>query len=125
MVRSNINYLVEGIVSGILKQSNSYRKVVKQVRHMGYSVSFFCNYTWYTTGQRCDPRKISQNWHSWNIPKTPYSRQCQRKIHNMIKLVNPPTKGKMASKFEVYLGTVNRIISIYLKANLRSAEFTV
>ena len=42
MVRSQINDLDEGIVSGLLKQSISYRKIVKQVKQMGYSVFVGC-----------------------------------------------------------------------------------
>ena len=39
MVRSKINDLVKDIVLGHLKQSVSYRKIVKQVKHVGYNVS--------------------------------------------------------------------------------------
>ena len=38
------------------------------------------------------------------------------KIHNMIKLVNLPTQREMASKCRISLGTINQIISKYLKA---------
>ena len=39
MVRRKTDDVVEGIVMGLLKQNMSYRKIVKTVKEMGYSIS--------------------------------------------------------------------------------------
>ena len=39
MVRRKTDDVVEGIVNGLLKQNMSYRKIVKTVKEMGYSIS--------------------------------------------------------------------------------------
>ena len=39
MVRMKIDDFIEGLVLGLLRQNLSYRKIVKQVKQMGYAGS--------------------------------------------------------------------------------------
>ena len=105
---------------GLLKQNMSYRKIVKTVKEMGYSISVASIHRI----KHC--KGISRNLplkpgEKRTIPKrcTAATPDVIRKIDRMIKRVNPPSQGEMANSCGVSLGTVNRIINCLLKAKLR------
>ena len=120
MVRRKTDDVVEGIVMGLLKQNMSYRKIVKTVKAMGYSISVASIHRI----KHC--KGISRNLplkpgEKRTIPKrcTAATPDVIRKIDRMIKRVNPPSQREMANSCGVSLGTINRIINCLLKAKLR------
>ena len=120
MVRRKTDDVVEGIVMGLLKQNMSYRKIVKTVKEMGYSISVA------SIHQIKHCKGVSRNLplkpgEKRTIPKrcTAATPDVIRKIDRMIKRVNPPSQPEMANSCGVSLGTVNRIINCLLKAKLR------
>ena len=120
MVRRKTDDVVEGIVMGLLKQNMSYRKIVKTVKEMGYSISVASIHRI----KHC--KGISRNLPLKPGEKRTIRKRCTaatpdviRKIDRMIKRVNPSSQREMASSCGVSLGTVNRIINCLLKAKLR------
>ena len=83
---------------------------------MGYSVSLnFAN----MNRIQHDNGAIRENIRKTGIfPKRP-TFDVVRNIRNMIKHLNQRTQREMTSKCGVPLSTVNRILSQYLKENLR------
>ena len=120
MVRRKTNDVVEGIVLGLLKLNMSYRKIVKQVKDMGYNISIASVY-------RIKHRKgISRNINQKSGEKLKYKKRFTaatpdviRKIRHMIDRINPPSQREIAIKCDVSIGTVNRIIKRILNARLR------
>ena len=96
----------------------SYRKIVKQVKQMEYSVSVATIY-YIQHGTDTIRENISKSGKTGIYPRrlTAVKVDVVQKIINIIKL-NPPTQREMISKSGVLLGTVNRIISKYLKVKL-------
>ena len=119
MVRPKINDVVEGIILGLLKQNMSYRNIMKQAEQMGHnnSVATVHRIKHGKVMTRNNECKTEKN-ETFTKRRTAAIVAVVRKIHNMIKLVNPPTQREMAAKSEVSLGTVNRIIAKILKAKL-------
>ena len=119
MVRRKTDDVVEGIVMGLLKQNMSYRKIVKTVKEMGYSISVASIHRI----KHC--KGISRNLPLKPGEKRTIPKRCTaatpviRKIDRMIKRVNPPSQREMANSCGVSLGTVNRIIYCLLKTKLR------
>ena len=120
MVRQKTDDVVEGIVMGLLKQNMSYRKNVKTVKEIGYSISVASKHR--IKHCKCISRNLPlKPGEKRTIPKrcTAATPDVIRKIDRMIKRVNPPSQREMANSCGVSLGTVNRIINCLLKAKLR------
>ena len=100
MTRRKTDDVVDGIVMGLLKQNMSYRKIVKTVKEMGYSISVASIHRI----KHC--KGISRN-----LPLKPGEKRtipihvrCTaatpdviRKIVRMIKRVKPPSQREMAN----------------------------
>ena len=112
MVRRKTDDVVEGIVMGLLKQNMSYRKNVKIVKEMGYSISV-ASIHWIKHCKGISRNLALKPGEKRTIPKrcTAATPGVIRKIDRMKKRANPPSQREMANSCGVSLGTVNRIIN--------------
>ena len=86
MVRRKTDDVVEGIVMGLLKQNMSYRKIVKTVKEMGYSISVASMYR-IKHCKGISPNIPLEPGEKRTIPKrcTAATPDVIRKINRMIK----------------------------------------
>ena len=120
MVCTKISDKVERIVLGLLKTKHSYRSIQKEVKSLGFSISFR------TIKNIRDNVGLQRQCANAGKPMPQIRRRTSvatpaviRKVKNMIAKVNPPTQREMASKLGVSRGSVQHIIKNILETRLK------